>query len=246
MTIIHIDIDNKTFPAKGHTKAQTIIQNLHFTLTSQQLICLVGPSGCGKSTLLNIVAGLDQDFRGQLSLSEPALKPVIGYVFQNPRLLPWKTVRQNIELVLTPEHDPKAVDVLLQALGLFEVQEGYPQQLSLGMSRRVALARAFAIEADLLLMDEPFVSLDLETARRIRALLSELRQQRSQTILFVTHDVREAIELADRLLFLSPSPCRIIEDIPVSLSYPQRQDEAAIEDYRRVLITQYPSLQKRL
>ena len=244
MTTIHIDIKNKIFPASGCT--HTVIENLHCTLTHEQLICLVGPSGCGKSTLLNIVAGLDQDFSGAVSLSEQSCKPIIGYVFQNPRLLPWKTVRENIEIVLTPEHDSAQVDLLLLTLGLSKAQNTYPQQLSLGMSRRVALARAFAVQADLLLMDEPFVSLDSATARRIRALLSELRQQRPQTILFVTHDLREAIELADRLLFLSASPCCIVEDIPVNLSCQQRQDEAVIDDYRKKLMSQYPALQKQL
>ena len=243
MTAIYIDIEHKAFPAQGKTPAQTIIQNFSCNLANQQLTCVVGPSGCGKSTLLNIIAGLDTDFRGQVTRSEYPLTPTISYVFQNPRLLPWKTVRENIELVLPPEHDPEPIDILLQTMGLLEAQNAYPQRLSLGMSRRVALARAFAFQADLLLMDEPFVSLDPATARRTRALLSSLRQQRPHTILFVTHDLREAIELADRLLFLSPSPTGIIQDVAVTLPFNQRQHADAVEDYRKQLLANDPTMQ---
>ena len=137
MTDIHIDIKQKTYAGKGSAKAHLAIENFQLSLESNQFVCLVGSSGCGKTTLLNSIAGLDTDFVGEILLGQQQLKPKIGYVFQNPRLLPWRTVRENIELAL--ENIPQAtetVDYLLQMMQLDTVQTVYPERLSLGMSRR--------------------------------------------------------------------------------------------------------------
>ena len=209
-----------------------------------EFLCLLGPSGCGKTTLLNIIAGLDRDFDGALDLpTVPGRSaPVIGYVFQNPRLLPWRTVIENIELVLTPEQQTsKLAEELLSVAGLEAFRNSYPSRLSVGMSRRVSLIRAFAVQPDLLLMDEPFVSLDPSRAHRLRELLIEIWGRRPTTVLFVTHDLREAICLADRIVLLSPAPGRLIEDVPNRLPRADRWDPAALDAALAELIAKRPS-----
>lgn len=179
-------------------------------------MALVGPSGCGKTTALGIVAGLDRDYDGALEIAGGG-PPRLGMVFQEPRLLPWRTVRQNLVLALPkPQRNPDRVEAMLDALELTDFADRFPTQLSLGMARRVALARAFVVEPDLLLMDEPFVSLDEPTALRLRALLAARLERRPATTLLVTHNLREALALADRLLILAPSPGRVVADIPIA------------------------------
>ncbi|WP_133717382.1 ABC transporter ATP-binding protein [Methylocaldum gracile] len=245
MTAIRIEIVRKTYRPKGKTGAPAILQDLSIILGSGEFACLVGPSGCGKTTLLNIAAGLDRDYEGTVRIGTETGKPHIGYVFQNPRLIPWRTVRENIELALPKEADPAYIDHLFDVVGLANAQDVYPERLSLGMSRRVALVRAFAVNPDLLLMDEPFVSLDPPTARRVRELVVALWQERPHTVLFVTHDLREAIELADRLIFLSSRPASVIGDIPVNIPRTERS-EAAIETFRQRLYSDYPVIRELL
>ncbi|MGR8953611.1 MAG: ABC transporter ATP-binding protein [Gammaproteobacteria bacterium] len=241
MTDIQISIEQKVFPAVGQAAAHAAIEDFHLTLHSGEFVCLVGPSGCGKTTLLNIIAGLDRAYDGEIRLDHRQVRPKIGYVFQNPRLLPWRTVRENIELVLHESNSGDTVDFLLEAMQLTRFQHVYPERLSLGMSRRAAIIRAFAIDPEVLLMDEPFVSLDPPTARQVRALLLDLWQKRPHTVLFVTHDLREAIALADRLIFLSSSPMTILGDIRVAIPRHLRQDEDEIEAFRRqLLISELP------
>ncbi len=247
MTEIHIDIEEKVYPGAGGAQPHLAIKDLRISLHSGEFVCLVGPSGCGKTTLLNIVAGLDKDFHGEIRLLHGGKpKPLVGYVFQEPRLLPWRTVRENIELALPAAPDHEAVTLLLEALGLCQVEEKYPERLSLGMRRRVALARAFAIQPDLLLMDEPFVSLDAPAARRARRLLIDVWRERPHTVLFVTHDLREAIVLADRLLFLAPSPTSVIHQMKVPLTRKLRSDEQAVETFRHKLLSDYPAIRHLL
>lgn len=245
MSAIQINIANKTFLGDGRVQNQTIA-NLRLSLAEHEFICLVGPSGCGKSTLLNIIAGLDDDFEGEVSLSQRHRKPSIGYVFQNPRLLPWRTVRENILLALPDGYPSAPIDVMLETMQLSDVKDVYPERLSLGMSRRVAIIRAFAVNPDILLMDEPFVSLDPPTARQVRQWLISLWQQRPHTVLFVTHDLREAIALADRLIFLSKSPMTAVSEIKVSIPRSERDDEKAIEAFRQSLLENHPEIRSLL
>ena len=246
MSDIQINIINKTYPAIEQAGSHTAIAALNLNLKSGEFICLVGPSGCGKTTLLNIIADLDNDYQGSIELSRQSIRPKIGYIFQNPRLLPWRTVRENIELVVEESLSANIIDNLLEVMQLTPSQHVYPERLSLGMSRRVAITRAFAVDPDLLLMDEPFVSLDAPTARQIRALLLSLWQQRPHTVLFVTHDLREAIALADRLIFLSSSPMSVISEINVPIPRAERHDETAIETFRQQLLNDYPAIKQLL
>lgn len=244
VTRIHIRITDKTFPAVDKAGPHRAIADLDFSLESGEFVCLVGPSGCGKTTLLNIIAGLDLDYEGGISLADQHVQPKIGYVFQNPRLLPWRTVRENIELVMTGEPSSQVIDSLLETMQLSRSQHVYPERLSLGMSRRAAIIRAFAVDPELLLMDEPFVSLDTPTARQVRELLIKLWQQRPHTVLFVTHDLREAIALADRLIFLSAAPMTVVSEIRVPIPRNERCDENAIEAFRRHLIQNHPPIRQ--
>ncbi|MFA6052193.1 MAG: ATP-binding cassette domain-containing protein [Methylobacter sp.] len=263
MTDIQINIHSKTYPAVGQAGHHQAIANLKLSLKSGEFVCLVGPSGCGKTTLLNIVAGLDNDYDGEIlcrtgSLPVATLPPSlavvgqqhapprIGYVFQNPRLLPWRTVRENIELALDGNQASDSIDALLEVMQLTQSQHVYPERLSLGMSRRVSIIRAFAVDPDVLLMDEPFVSLDTPTARQVRDLLLKLWQQRPHTVLFVTHDLREAIALADRLIFLSAAPMRVVSEIAVPLARSDRHNEHTVESFRQQLIHDHPEIKQLL
>jgi ABC-type nitrate/sulfonate/bicarbonate transport system ATPase subunit len=238
--MISININSKTYPAQSRSGEHVAIANLQLRVNSGEFVCLVGPSGCGKTTLLNLIAGLDHDFEGHIHFDSQS--PTFGYVFQNPRLLPWRTVRENIDLVVENASSPTYVDALLETMQLTPFQHVYPERLSLGMSRRVAIIRAFAINPDVLLMDEPFVSLDAKTAKQIRQLLVSVWQQRPHTVLFVTHDLREAIAIADRIVFLSPAPMKATTEIAVTIPRHQRENEATIETFRQQFFRDYPDL----
>jgi len=243
MSDIRISIANKIYGLEHDSdQFHHAIAELNFTVHPNQFVCLVGPSGCGKTTLLNMIAGLDRYFDGQIDMGREHITPSIGYVFQNPRLLPWNTVRQNIELVFDELPPATLIDSLLESMQLLDAQHQYPERLSLGMQRRVAIIRAFAINPDILLMDEPFVSLDAPTARQVRSLLYWLWQKRPHTVLFVTHDLREAIALADRLIFLSSAPMRILSDIDVNIAREDRHDESRIEGFREQLLQNHPEI----
>ncbi len=222
------------------------LEEVDFTVAAGQFVALVGPSGAGKSTLLNIVAGLDRDFQGEVASSAGGAAPSeapVGYVFQTPRLLPWLSVLENVRLVLPRgAKDMSGALELLAEVGLEGFEDAYPGQLSGGMQRRVALARAFCVKPSLLLMDEPFASLDEPLAWRLRGQLIELWQRYRPTVLFVTHDLTEALTLAGRVLFLSARPGRIVHDQPVELAYPRAPGDPAVEHLRVGLLERYPNL----
>ena len=237
-------IREKRYPGARGAQPPPALEELSLQLAAGELVALVGPSGCGKTTLLNIIAGLDHDYRGEVRLTARAdgLPARVGYVFQEPRLLPWRTVRQNISLVLPPHGAEAVVDDMLRAVGLAGAQDLYPPQLSGGMSRRIAIARAFAIEPDLLLMDEPFVSLDHDSVEQLHELLLRLWQARATTVLFVTHDLREALMLADRLVLLSAGPGHVVGDLPVDLARHRRHCSAEIERLREKVLRHHREL----
>ncbi|KYK44202.1 sulfonate ABC transporter ATP-binding protein [Bradyrhizobium liaoningense] len=194
-----------------------------------EFVSLVGPSGCGKSTLLNAMAGLERPFEGEVMVAgKPMLspRPDIGMVFQQPHLFPWKSVRRNIA------HGPRALgksktealriaDDLIDMIGLTKFANAYPHTLSGGMQQRVAIARALANQPRVLLMDEPFGALDAQTRAVMQDNLLELRDRINATIVFVTHDIDEAILLSDRVLIMSAGPGRILRDLSVGLPRPR-------------------------
>ena len=243
MNALEIDIAEKTYPFKN--ARLTALADLRFSIGEGEFACIVGPSGCGKTTILNVISGLDADVDGIVHVNgaTPAAGPAIGYMFQGPRLMPWLTVRENVRLVLGDGlADDGRVDGLLSEMGLEQFVETYPNRLSGGMQRRVALARALVTEPRLLLLDEPFLSLDVLVAHRMRRLLIDLCGRRPTTVLFVTHDLREALYLADRVLFMSARPGRIVLDLAVTLPRPRDPEGTAVEAFRLNLLKEHPKL----
>ncbi|MEQ1719173.1 MAG: ABC transporter ATP-binding protein [Hyphomicrobium sp.] len=224
---IHVAVKRKIFPPIGDREAQLVLSNVAFHVTPREFVVLTGPSGCGKSTLLNIIAGLDTDFEGNIDLGSAGQR--MTFIFQAPRLLPWRTVYENIVLAL-PDNDPRLAKIpeMLARVGLTDAANAYPERISLGMQRRASLARGFILEPQILLMDEPFVSLDDPTAQSLRQLLMELVNRQPTTVIFVTHDRAEAIQLATRILRLSPGQASVVQDIPVRLTSEQRRDRSAV------------------
>jgi len=208
---LDVSITHKSYRAVSGGSIE-VLRDMAFTLKSGTVGALVGPSGCGKTTLLRIITGLDTDYTGTVHL--PA-HGKLGMVFQEPRLLPWRTVEQNVRLG-APEATDSDLDVLFGVLGLAGHRHHFPSELSLGQARRVALARAFAVKPDLLVLDEPFVSLDAALAKHLQEELAALVTSRHVTTLIVTHSIDEAIGLADRLFLLSASPAHVIAEVPIN------------------------------
>lgn len=239
---------NVNIRRKAYVSGINIIEDLAFAVQQGEFVAIVGPSGAGKTTLLNLIAGLDRDMDGGVAFHSGQGAPVsprTSFMFQEPRLMPWLNVQQNLELVLAPQSRKQRrapLEDLLAQVGLPGCGAMFPGQLSGGMQRRVALLRAFIVEPDLLLMDEPFQSLDAPTANQLRILLQELWQRTRPTVLFVTHNLREALSLADRILFFSARPCKVILDLPVELQHPRTVEDMSVQKLHQLLLHQYPKL----
>jgi ABC-type nitrate/sulfonate/bicarbonate transport system ATPase subunit len=207
---LKVDIAGKRFGNAAGGR-HDVLAAIDFTLLAGEVGVFVGPSGCGKTTLLRILAGLDPDYHGHISRPANAR---IGMVFQEPRLLPWRSVEQNVRLA-APLVDEAKLSALFAALGLEEHRRHFPGELSLGLARRVAIARAFAIDPDFLILDEPLASLDDALAARLRDQIAALVDSRSVTTLLVTHNIDDAARLGDRVFLLSSRPARILADLPI-------------------------------
>ena len=239
----------KQFPGRGGKGGWKALDGVSFEIATGEIVGLLGPSGCGKSTLLNIVAGLDDQFDGKLSIQGKSLAEQISngfriaYVFQEARLMPWRTLRQNIEFALEAADFPRTewagrIDRVLELVELSRFADFYPLQLSGGMQQRASIARAFAIEPDILLMDEPFSALDELTARRLRQSLLNIWAAFRTTILFVSHNAFESTYLGDRVLVMSPGPGGKIKE-EISLRHISRprdyEDTQLFEQSKRVV-----------
>ncbi|MGQ0837033.1 ABC transporter ATP-binding protein [Actinokineospora sp.] len=222
-TMLEVADLGHTYQAKDG--AHDAIDGLSFTVEAGELVCVVGPSGCGKSTLLRAIAGLITPSRGKISLHGTPVDGVpadLAVVFQDysRSLFPWLTVARNVEFPLRTlakaERRQRAADALA-AVGLRDAVRKYPWQLSGGMQQRVAIARALAYRPALLLMDEPFASVDAQTRFELEDLLLRVRREQDTTVLLVTHDIDESVYLADRVLVLSKSPATVVAALDVAL-----------------------------
>jgi NitT/TauT family transport system ATP-binding protein len=210
----------KVFP--GEDRDVIALEDVSFEASGHTFVSIVGPSGCGKSTLLNILAGVENPTEGTADITKDGSRARVGYVFQAPRLLPWRSVMDNMLFVQPEQTDDvrERAARYLDMVGLSEQHKTWPAQLSGGMQQRVGIARAFSIEPDALLMDEPFSHLDAITARGLRRELHSIWMETKKTVLFVTHDVGEAVELSDRVVILAKGG-KLRQDLSVDLPFPR-------------------------
>jgi NitT/TauT family transport system ATP-binding protein len=229
--VIRLDGVAKTYRTRRGDPVEALAET-SVTVEENEFVTLVGPSGCGKSTLLKLVAGLVPPTRGTIRVREQEVSapfPDVGFVFQQPVLLPWRSVLDNVlfsveMLGLDPRQYRKPAVDLLELTGLTGFETKYPHELSGGMQQRVAICRALLPDPGLLLMDEPFGALDAMTREEMSLELLRIWEERRKTILFVTHSIPEAILLADRVVVMSPRPGRIARVITVDLPRPRTMD----------------------
>jgi NitT/TauT family transport system ATP-binding protein len=222
-------------------RAVQAIGDLTFEVSEQEFVCIVGPSGCGKTTLLKCISGLLAPNGGQVQLKDVPVTgppPNMALVFQeySRSLFPWLTVRQNVGLPLRRKvdkgHARRMVEEAVDAVGLTRFLDSYPWQLSGGMQQRVAIARALAYQPEVLLMDEPFASVDAQTRGDLEDLVLDVRERYGVTIVFVTHDIDESVYLSDRIVVLTPSPTSVAEIVDVGLPRPRHQvDTKELPDF---------------
>ncbi len=215
----------KRFPAPGGASWLTAIERVSLDVRAGEFVAIVGPSGCGKSTILNLVAGLDRPSEGRILLNQVPVEgpnPSVGFMLQKDLLLPWRTIVHNVEFGLEArsisraERRERALQEL-QRCRLHDFADSYPYQLSGGMRQRAALARTLAIEPAIVLLDEPFSSLDAQTKLILQKSFAQTIASSAITTLLITHDLMEAVIMSDRILVMSERPGRIVEEIPVDL-----------------------------
>ena len=225
MAFIHIENAGKTFLENG--QEFIALADVNLDIEKGEFICLLGPSGCGKSTLLNAIAGFDPVNKGSITIDEEEVKaPSINNVtiFQNYGLLPWRTVLKNVELGLESKKVPKSerkdiAKKYLDMVKLGEFANSFPHQLSGGMQQRVAIARALAVEPEIIFMDEPFGALDAITRMKLQDDILDICKNEKKTIIFVTHDIEEAVYLADRIVVMTPNPGKVKGVVTVPLHH---------------------------
>jgi sulfonate transport system ATP-binding protein len=222
--LVDIDVRRKQFGA------HTVLDNVRFSIDAGEIVALVGASGCGKSTLLRLAAGLDTDYHGFVRLNGCPIgqpTPEIRFVFQEPRLFPWLTVARNVAFDRSGgRDDPARVETLLDEVGLGGLGARLPKQLSGGQAQRVAIARGLFSNPQLLLLDEPFSAVDAFTRLKLQALLLDVARRHRVTVLLVTHDIDEAVYLADRVMVLEADPPRLAAQIAIDL--PRPRDRGAL------------------
>ncbi len=231
-SVLQIEDISKTFESREHKVK--VLEHVSFDVYRHEFLCMVGPSGCGKSTLLRMLDGLEPPTSGCVLFNDEPItepSPEISMIFQTFALLPWKTVLENVQLGLEAQgislqERKERAKKYTEAVGLSGFEDAYPRELSGGMKQRVGIARALAVEPEVLLMDEPFSSLDELTAETLRKEVLEIWSAPSRvtnTFIMVTHNVHEAVFMADRILVMSARPGRIVEDIRISLPRPREK-----------------------
>jgi ABC-type nitrate/sulfonate/bicarbonate transport system ATPase subunit len=231
--MLEVNIASKAFRS-SRGAARLVLRDVVFSAAQGEMLVLLGPSGVGKSTILRIVLGLDRDFEGQVRLPEVRL----GVMFQEPRLLPWVSVEDNLRLVMPDGAPAPDIETLLGDVLLPEVRGLLPSALSLGMARRVALARALAVDPEVLVLDEPFASLDQGVAATLGGRIADRVRRGRMLVLLSAHDVDQALATATRILVIAGEPATLAADVSV----PTRGDDAAIGALRRDLLARFTFL----
>ncbi|WP_413408781.1 ABC transporter ATP-binding protein [Paenibacillus amylolyticus] len=237
---------NKTFASP--TGPIVALSNIRLQVEPGQFITFIGPSGCGKSTLLKIVAGLDTTYEGTLELNGKAITgPSVdkGFIFQEPRLFPWMTVEKNIaaNLSLGNAQVRHQVQELIELVRLKGFEKAYPKELSGGMAQRVAIARALLRKPEILLLDEPFGALDAFTRTHMQEALLDIWQNSRTTMLFVTHDLDEAVFLGEKVVIMNPRPGHIRNVIPVDLPYPRKRSGGSFQELRSRVLGEFEKVE---
>lgn len=226
----------------GGFSALQVIDDISFQLEEESFLSIIGPSGCGKSTLMRLIDGLQKSDEGEVRIKGRVVtgpSPDRGMVFQNHNLMPWRTVIKNVEFglemlgVSKEERRARALSIL-ETVDLTGFSEVYPSQLSGGMQQRVGLARALVLNPELLLMDEPFGALDAQTKVLLQEQLERLCRRLQNTVVFVTHDIEEALYLSDRILVMGPRPGKIVEDIQIPFSRPRESGLRASAEFAQL------------
>jgi len=236
---VKVKIDNVRKVFNGRSGEMIALNGVSLDIKENEFVCVVGPSGCGKSTLLNIIAGLGEPTSGKVYVDD---KEVVGpgtergVVFQQYALFPWLTVRKNVEFGLKlkglkKDEVSKICDKYIKMVDLEEFADSYPKELSGGMKQRVAIARAYAVSPEVLLMDEPFGALDAQTRTQLQSDLLDTWQKERKTCFFITHDVDEAIILAQRVVIMSARPGRIKEIVNIDIPYPRTQETKMSKEF---------------
>ena len=247
-----IEIKNLYFDYVGKKKSFEALEDINLNINEGEFVCILGSSGCGKSTLLSILNGLNKAKSGKViidgkEISGPGLDRAT--VFQNYSLFPWKTVKQNVlfgatqslkKKEFTKEERNVRVDSYITSVGLVDAKDKYPFELSGGMQQRVAIARALALESDILLLDEPFSAIDPKLRLELQELVSKLSKENKKTVVFITHDIDEAILLADKIVVMEPRRIKAI--LNVDLTYPRTRDELVGKEIYEKLHKQLISL----
>ena len=228
---IEIKNINKSF--EGKKKNLSVLKDINLTINDGELICLLGPSGCGKTTLLRLIAGLEHPTSGEIIANGEVVKKPSGdraVIFQQYSLFPWLTVLQNVTFGLemtkkgTKEENVAAAERYLESVGLIDFKDSYPHELSGGMKQRVAIIRSLLNHSPILLMDEPFSAVDMQTRHKLQEQLIGVWKRFENTIVFVTHDVDEAVYLADKIVILDKNPGRIARIVEVDIERPRKRD----------------------
>ena len=235
--IVKIDHVEKIY--QGRSGEVVALNGVDMEIRENEFVCVVGPSGCGKSTLLNIIAGLERPTSGRVCVKgKEVVNPGSerGVIFQQYALFPWLTIKKNVKFGLklrgVKEPELSAIaDKYIRLVGLEEFGDSYPKELSGGMKQRVAIARAYAVNPEILLMDEPFGALDAQTRTQLQTELLETWEKEKKTCFFITHDVEEAIILAQRVVIMSARPGRVKEIVPVNIPYPRTQETKMTKEF---------------
>ncbi|MEM7770565.1 MAG: ABC transporter ATP-binding protein [Cyanobacteria bacterium P01_E01_bin.6] len=234
---VNVEGISMVFSSRGHTVQ--VLDSVNLQVKPGELVCLLGPSGCGKSTLLNIIAGFIKPTAGYVMVDQKEVKKPgaeRGFVFQQYSLLPWKTTFQNVEFGLKIKGIPKAerkdmVGEYLNLVGLAKYRNAYPHQLSGGMQQRASIVRALVNSPSVLLMDEPFAALDAQTRHMMQELLLNIWSTLKTTVIFVTHDIEEAVFLGDRIFVMGVQPGHIKAELDIPLTRPRHVDDMLTPDF---------------